>query len=286
MTSIRDKLAQKKTKLAVVKENAEALQDLLSNYQEGSFYNVDIDLIETNPHQPRQYFDSETLAELCQSIKEKGVIQPVVIRRDENGSIFLVAGERRLRAAKQAGLEKIPAILTKGNPIEISLIENLQRENLKPIEEAEALGRMIDEYNYTQEQLALAIGKARTTITETLSLRKLPEEVKNECRRADNYPRRLLVEIAKQKTPEAMALLLNKVKEGNLKSDQVRDLTRKRTKKAYRTPTAITTERVLKLSRLLAKVDLEVVEKDEKDRLLAELRYLRGVIDMLIGLGG
>lgn len=286
MTSIRDKLAQKKTKLAVVKENAEALQDLLSNYQEGSFYNVDIDLIETNPHQPRQYFDSETLAELCQSIKEKGVIQPVVIRRDENGSIFLVAGERRLRAAKQAGLEKIPAILTKGNPIEISLIENLQRENLKPIEEAEALGRMIDEYNYTQEQLALAIGKARTTITETLSLRKLPEEVKNECRRADNYPRRLLVEIAKQKTPEAMALLLNKVKEGNLKSDQVRDLTRKRTKKAYRTPTAIATERVLKLSRLLAKVDLEVVEKDEKDRLLAELRYLRGVIDMLIGLGG
>lgn len=286
MTSIRDKLAQKKTKLAVVKENAEALQDLLSNYQEGSFYNVDIDLIETNPHQPRQYFDSETLAELSQSIKEKGVIQPVVIRRDENGSIFLVAGERRLRAAKQAGLEKIPAILTKGNPIEISLIENLQREDLKPIEEAEALGRMIDEYNYTQEQLALAIGKARTTITETLSLRKLPEEVKNECRRADNYPRRLLVEIAKQKTPEAMALLLNKVKEGNLKSDQVRDLTRKRTKKAYRTPTAIATERVLKLSRLLAKVDLEVVEKDEKDRLLAELRYLRGVIDMLIGLGG
>lgn len=286
MTSIRDKLAQKKTKLAVPKEKAETLQDLLSNYQEGSFYNVDIDLIETNPHQPRQYFDSETLAELCQSIKEKGVIQPVVIRRDEDGSIFLVAGERRLRAAKQAGLEKIPAILTKGNPIEISLIENLQREDLKPIEEAEALGRMIDEYNYTQEQLALAIGKARTTITETLSLRKLPEEVRNECRRADNYPRRLLVEIAKQKTPEAMALLFNKVKEGNLKSDQVRDLTRKRPKKDYRTPTAIATDKVLKLSRLLAKVDLEVVEKDEKDRLLAELRYLRGVIDMLIGLGG
>lgn len=286
MTSIRDKLAQKKTKLAVVKENAEALQDLLSNYQEGSFYNVDIDQIETNPYQPRQYFDSETLAELSQSIKEKGVIQPVVIRRDEDGSIFLVAGERRLRAAKQAGLEKIPAILTKGNPIEISLIENLQREDLKPIEEAEALGRMIDEYNYTQEQLALAIGKARTTITETLSLRKLPEEVRNECRRADNYPRRLLVEIAKQKTPEAMALLFNKVKEGNLKSDQVRDLTRKRTKKAYRTPTAIATEKALKLSRLLAKVDFELSEKDEKDRLLAELRYLRGVIDMLIGLGG
>ena len=284
MTSIRDKLAQKKTKLAAPKDKAETFQDLIGNYQEGSFYNVGIDRINTNPYQPRQYFDSEALDELSQSIKEKGVLQPIVIRRDKDGSIFLVAGERRLRAAKQAGLEKIPAILTKGNPIEISLIENLQREDLKPIEEAEALGRMIDEYHYTQEQLALAIGKARTTITETLSLRKLPEEMKNECRRADNYPRRLLVEIAKQKTPEAMAVLLNKVKEGNLKSDQVRDLTRKRTKTAHQTPTAIATERVLKLSRLLAKVDFEMAEKDEKDRLLAELRYLRGVIDTLVGL--
>jgi len=284
MTSIRDKLAQKKTKLAEPKDKAKTFQDLIGNYQEGSFYNVDIGQINANPYQPRQYFDSEALDELSQSIKEKGMLQPIVIRRDKDGSIFLIAGERRLRAAKQAGLDKIPAILTKGNPIEISLIENLQREDLKPIEEAEALGRMIDEYNYTQEQLALAIGKARTTITETLSLRKLPEEVRNECRRADNYPRRLLVEIAKQKTPEAMALLLNKVKEGNLKSDQVRDLTRKRTKKAYRTPTAIATERVLKLSRLLAKVDFEMSEKDEKERLLGELRYLRGVIDMLVGL--
>ena len=284
MTSIRDKLAQKKTKLAAPKEKAETFQDLMGSYQEGSFYNVGIDQINTNPYQPRQYFDSEALDELSQSIKEKGILQPIVIRRDKDGSIFLVAGERRLRAAKQAGLEKIPAILTKGNPIEISLIENLQREDLKPIEEAEALGRMIDEYNYTQEQLALAIGKARTTITETLSLRKLPEEVRDECRRADNYPRRLLVEIAKQKTPEAMAVLLNKVKEGNLKSDQVRDLTRKRTKTAHQTPTAIATERVLKLSRLLAKVDFEMSEKDEKDRLLAELRYLRGVIDTLVGL--
>ena len=283
MTSIREKLSQKKTKLAMPKGKAEALQDLLSDYQEGSFYNVDINLIRANPHQPRQYFDSETLAELGESIKEKGVIQPVIIRRDKDGRIFLVAGERRVRAAKLAGLEKIPAILTKGNPIEISLIENLQRENLTPIEEAEALGRMIEEFSYTQKQLALAVGKARTTITETLSLRKLPEEVRNECRRADIYSRRLLVEIVKQKTPEAMIPLFSKVKEDNLKSDQVRELTRKRPKRPYRTPTAIAINKSLQLARSLAKINLGTAEEQERDQLLAELQNLRDVIDRFVG---
>ena len=146
MSKLKDKLAQAKTKLAIPKETLEDHPANLNNYQESAFYNVDIELIKPNPHQPRKFFDPDSLAELAQSIKEKGVLQPVIIRKDKTGQIHLVAGERRLRAAKNAGLEKIPAILTSGNPMEISLIENLQRDNLRPIEEAEALGRMMEEY--------------------------------------------------------------------------------------------------------------------------------------------
>ena len=105
-------------------------------------YLLDISEILDNPYQPRQYFDPAALDELTESIRLKGVIQPIVVREDEAGAIYLVAGERRLKASNNAGLTTIPAIFTDGNPLEISLIENLQRENLKPIEEAEAFRRI------------------------------------------------------------------------------------------------------------------------------------------------
>jgi ParB family chromosome partitioning protein len=222
------------------------------------------------------------LEELSQSIKQKGVLQPIIIRKDDEDKIWLVAGERRYRAAEKAGLDKIPAILTTGNPAEISLIENIQRENLKPVEEAEALGRMIEEYNYTQEQLALVIGKGRTTITETLSLNKLPEEIKKECRRADNYPRRLLVEIAKLKSSEDMVALFNQAKEGNLKSEEVRKITRKSEKRTVRTPAEIALERVRDLQKSLPKVDLSSSGESEKIQLITELQSLKNLIDSLI----
>jgi len=281
MPTIRDKLARKKSKLSIPKGKVKHHPADLSDYQEGSFYNVEIDLIQSNPYQPRQYFEPKALDELSRSIKQKGVIQPIIIRRDESGRIYLVAGERRLRAAKQAGLMKIPAVLTRGNPVEISLIENLQREDLNPLEEADALARMTQEYHYTQEQLALAIGKARTTITETLSLNKLPGEIKQECRHADIYSRRVLVEVAKQKTPDAMKALFKKIKEGNLKSDQVREITRKQTRKTYRSSTAIALDMVLHLSRYLTKLDLVSAEENEKNRLITELQNLKKFIDKL-----
>ena len=282
MPSTREKLAKKKSKLAKPRERFEEHPANLNNFQEGSFYNIEISLINANPDQPRKYFNADSLEELSQSIKQKGVLQPVIIRRDQKANIHLVAGERRLRAAKMAGLEKIPAILTKGNPIEISLIENLQRDNLKPIEEAEALGRMMKEYNYTQEQVALAIGKARTTITETLSLNKLPETIKDECRHADIYPRRLLVEIAKQKTVKAMTSLFNRVKEGNLKSDQVRGITRKQSARTQRTPAAIALNRTLSLANSINKLDIDSIEENEKLQLITELERLKNRIEDLL----
>jgi len=285
MTSIRDKLADKKSKLATAQERSKEHPADLNNYQEGSFYKVDIDLITPDPEQPRKYFDQESLRELSQSIKQKGMLQPVIIRRDKKGGVVLVAGERRLKAAKMAGLDKIPAIITKGNPLEISIIENLQRENLMPIEEAEALGRMIEEHGYTQDNLAFVIGKAKSTISEALSLNRLPDVIKDEVRRAEQYPRRLLVEIAKQKTPEAMIKLFNQAKEGNLKSEAVRDIARKRigVEKTIRPPAAIALDRVFALNNYLDKIDFEAVEQEQKVQLLIELQNLKKKIDKLIG---
>ena len=282
MPTSREKLAKKQSKLAQPQQPMEDHPADVNDYQDGGFFRVDVGLIAPNPYQPRKYFDPERLEELSQSIKQKGVLQPVIIRRDDDGAIFLVAGERRLRAAKMAGLEKIPAMLTKGNPAEIALIENLQRENLSPMEEAEALAHMAEEYGYTQDQMALIIGKAKSTISETMSLNRLPETIKEEVRRAEQYPRRLLVEIAKQGTPEEMIALFERVKEGGLKSDKVRAIARKR-EHLERAPLAITLDKASALLKSLGKLELERLNQDEKIHLMTVLQELENTIKQIIG---
>ena len=287
MPSIRNKLADKKSKLAGTQEKIKDHPANLNDYQDGSFYYVDTNVILPDPGQPRKYFDPTALEELSSSIKQKGVLQPVIIRKDEEGRIILVAGERRLKAAKMAGLERMPAVITRGNPLEISIIENLQRENLMAIEEAEALARMVNEHGYTQEKLAFVIGKAKSTVSETLSLNRLPNLIKDEVRRAEHgaeYPRRLLVEIAKQETPEAMITLFNQAKDGKLKSEEVRSITRKRTEKdkTQRTPAVIAIEKVSSLNQYLEKIDFGVVEKEQLTQLFMELQSLKKKIEDLL----
>jgi ParB family transcriptional regulator, chromosome partitioning protein len=279
-TSIREKLAGKTTKLAV-KETTEDHPADPNNFEDGQFYNIEIGLIQNNPYQPRQIFDQQSLEELADSIRQKGVLQPIIIRREQDQEIYLVAGERRLRAAKMAGLEQIPAILTKGNPIEISLIENLQRENLKPIEEAEALKRMIEEYDYTQEQLAQVVGKARNTITQILSLNKLPEAVKKECPGVD-IPKRILIEIARKDDAQEMENLFNRWRDGVFNYDQIRQEVRKRIKSPQRTPTAIITEKISDLTNSLGKLDLKTAEENEKVEFLSEIQRLKELLDNLL----
>jgi ParB family chromosome partitioning protein len=121
MLSIRDKLEGQNTKLAEQKDPIQNYLIASENDQEGSFFNIELSAIAVDPGQPRKYFDPASLAELCESIKQKGVLQPVLIRKDREGQIRLVVGERRYRAAQMAGMEGIPAILTKGNPHEIAL---------------------------------------------------------------------------------------------------------------------------------------------------------------------
>ncbi len=142
---------------------------------------LDIDRIFPGEQQPRKTFRDDSLKELAASIKEKGVIQPVIVSRVGDGTFRLVTGERRWRATALAGLKKIPALIknvASRDSLEIALIENIQREDLNPIETAEAFSRLITDFNLTQEDLSDKVGKDRATISNYLRLLKLPEEIK------------------------------------------------------------------------------------------------------------
>ena len=146
-----------------------------------SVFNIPISKIKTNKYQPRIEFNKEKLDELISSIKEKGVIQPVLVRKVGDG-YELIAGERRLRAVTSLGIETVPAIVKNVADIdmlEISLIENIQREELNPIEEASAFQRFITDFNFTQEKIASSLGKNRSTIANTLRLLGLPKKIRD-----------------------------------------------------------------------------------------------------------
>ncbi|MDH7602799.1 MAG: ParB/RepB/Spo0J family partition protein [Armatimonadota bacterium] len=141
-----------------------------------------IDSITLNPYQPRESLDEEKLQELISSIRMHGVLQPIVVRPKGGGSYELVAGERRLRAARAAGLTTIPAVirqLTDEQSLQIALIENLQREDINPIDAAAAYRRLIDEFGLTQDEVALRLGKSRSAVANTLRLLNLPAEVRD-----------------------------------------------------------------------------------------------------------
>lgn len=142
---------------------------------------VDIEEVTPNPYQPRETFDQAKLDELARSIAEKGIIQPIAIREKEGGGYELIAGERRLRAAKQAGFSTIPALVkavsSAEDMMELSLIENIQRDDLNPIHEAKAYHRLMEECHLTQEEIATRVGKNRATVANAIRLLRLPEEV-------------------------------------------------------------------------------------------------------------
>lgn len=140
---------------------------------------IPLNKIKTYSEQPRKFFDNENIAELAESIKNHGIIQPILLRKNKSNYI-IVAGERRFRAAKMLGLKEVPAIikdLTENEVLEISLIENIQREDLNPIEEAIAYKKLLQEFNLTQQELSSRIGKSRVAITNTMRLLKLDERV-------------------------------------------------------------------------------------------------------------
>lgn len=184
---------------------------------------VPIDQVNPNPAQPRQVMGD--LTELIASITEKGILEPLLVR--QIGDRFeIVAGERRYHAAVQAGLEELPVTIRQADDteaIELALIENLQRKDLTPFEEADALHSLASRCGYTHEDLARKLSRSRVSVTESLSLAKMPEEIRNLCRLADISSKSLLLEIVRQGDARRMHALVEKIASGqSVTREQVR----------------------------------------------------------------
>ena len=183
---------------------------------------IDIALIDVNPHQPRKTLGD--LADLVSSIKEKGLLEPVLVRQVDS-RFQIIAGERRYHASKSAGLSQIPCIemeVDEKGVLEISLIENLQRRDLMAFEEADAIQYLCERFQYTHEKVAQKLSKSRTSITELLSIASIPEEIREECRRADISSKSLLVEIARQNSTAEMKRLTDVISRGGFSRDDAR----------------------------------------------------------------
>jgi ParB family chromosome partitioning protein len=241
------------------------------SHKDGQFLRIKTDLIKPNPDQPRRHIDQDKLNELADTIKQRGLLQPLIVQIDENGDYVLIAGERRLLACKMAGVTKVPVIVNTGDRGELALIENIQREDLSPIDEAEALYSLMINHRYTQEELAAKIGKARSTVSETLSLNRLPKEIKEVCRRDGIFSRRQLVEVAKQETAEAMLSIFEHVKRDGLKGDELRRITRNHGQGKI---PAEPVRKMKSFNNFVQKIDPSTYDKEEKDKIVTELNLL------------
>ena len=181
---------------------------------------IPIEEIDTNPDQPRTNVGD--LTELSRSVEAKGILEPLLVRPSANGRYVIIAGERRFRAALEAGLTEVPCIerdASDAEMLELALIENLHRRDLHPFEEAEGYAALAKKSGYTQQKIADAVGKSRVSVTEAMSLLDIPEDLREECRRADIDARSVLLEIAKLRGREAMEEAIERVASGSTRDD-------------------------------------------------------------------
>lgn len=202
------------------------VEQLAVRHTQGVGQKIPVDSLLPNPHQPRQLF--EAIDELVASIQEVGVLEPLLVRQSAQG-FQIISGERRYRAAVQAGLDEIPCIVLDvddAQALTIALIENLQRQDLSPFEEADGLRALIDRFDYTHEEVARKIGKARTSVTEALSIAEIPEALRTKLDGAGVHTKSILLEVARTEDPTDQLALVDRIIEEGLTRDQLRALRR------------------------------------------------------------
>jgi ParB family chromosome partitioning protein len=258
----------------------------MDDKEQENVQDIKISEIKANKNQPRKKFDEEKIRELSDSIKEHGVLQPIIVRK-KDGGYELVAGERRWRAAQKAGIEKIPAIikdLSDADVMEIALIENLQREDLNPLEEAEAYKKLIDEFGMTQEELSKRVGKSRSQIANTVRLLNLDEEIKkliSEEKLTAGHARALLaienkkerLKLAKKISEENMSVrqteetikIKTQKKSKNKKDQEINPAFIEISEKLQKT---LGTRVKIKGSEKRGKIEIEFYSEDELERIL------------------
>ncbi len=243
-------------------------------FEPNRLYEIPLGDLQLDPNQPRKYLDPGALDELTASVREQKVIAPIVFRV-ENGLCYIVAGERRCIAARKAGFATIPALFTDDPRFEeISLIENTVRADLTAVEEAEALDRLQKRKGYKQEDLARIMGKSVPTISQTLSLNRLPQGIRDECRKDPTVPKRVLIEIATKKQERSMLKSYEAYK-ASVNPEQ-----------KEKVPSPTQAQSTVK-SMEATKKKIEAIEprnlyQEEKADLAAALNALKGAIDALL----
>lgn len=203
-----------------MKHDAHFVDSLSERFGASIGRNIPVEDIETNPEQPRRSVGD--LSELRMSIESKGVLEPLLVSPTSDGRFRIIAGERRFRAAMEAGLSEVPCIeldVPENEAMEIALIENLHRRDLHPFEEAMGYSVLAETHGYTQQQIATTIGKSRVSITESLSLLQIPEKLRDKCRRADIDARSVLLEIARLDDERKMEEAIAQVASGSTRDD-------------------------------------------------------------------
>jgi ParB family chromosome partitioning protein len=246
-----------------------------TNYRTGNLYLVELDTIELNPEQPRRFFDDMELDALAESIRTNGMLQPVLCL-SEGSKLQLLAGERRLRAAKLANLQSIPVRIVTGDPLEIALIENLLRTDLTAVEEAEAIAALKEKKGFRLEDLSGITGKAVATLSEILSITRLPEEILSVCRSSRSIPRDILVLLARLSGTEEKIAAFNQYLNGSLTREALAVRT-KRVKKVQAKKSAPFTY-IRSVSKRFSRFDLHSMNSGDKTRLRNELEKLMETI--------
>ena len=256
------------------------------------FFLCDIDLIRPNRFQPRVNFSEEDLQELTDSIKTQGILQPLLVRKDDDG-YELIAGERRLRAAKRAHLSQVPVVIKRVNDnqmLEMAIVENIQRANLNPIEEAEAYHRLITQLNLTQDQASARVGKSRSAVTNFLRLRQLPEQIKDSITDGSLSMGHARAILGAEASPQQLAAWRAVIAKGlsvrqtealirRLKSEKKKPrVSRNRTEEIYLSGLAedlsrhFGTKIMIKKAGPKGKVEIEFYSSDDLDRLIRRLK--------------
>jgi ParB family chromosome partitioning protein len=247
-------------------------------YAPNQLHSVPLAELQPDPTQPRKYMDPLALEELTASVGQIGIIEPIVCRQDpKTGLVYVVAGERRCAAARKAGLASVPAVFIDGdNYAEIALVENLLRQDLNPIEEAEALKRLMDDHPYMQEDLARIIGKSPTTISEALSLNKLPKEIRDACRQDPTVPKNVLVTIARNKQQRSM------VTQFQLYRKQQAQAGVKKTPGAKRTKAETLVNNFGATQMKIAALDLPEFSTEDRDMIMETLTSLKNTLEEVL----
>ena len=293
LTKTSESTTGKRRKMALGKGLA-ALIPAAESDKEGKkdYFFCDIDLIRPNRFQPRFKFSEEDLQGLTDSIKTQGILQPLLVRQDDSG-YELIAGERRLRAAKRAKLTQVPVVLKRvgdDRMLEMTIVENIQRENLTPIEEAEAYHHLITQLNLTQDQASMRVGKSRSAVANYLRLRQLPEQIKDSITEGSLSMGHARAILGAEESVQQLAAWRAVVSKGlsvrqtealirRLKSENKRPkITRNRTEENYLNGLAedlsrhFGTKITIKKNGPKGRVEIEFYDNDDLDRLIGRLK--------------